>query len=178
MGSFMSTKSADTVGGSESFIKAVATFGSTIEEFKTPERPRESAKLPEAYALQGLLRKKGKFFWNERIVKLSSEGVLTYFHHDKPTRAKAAIKLSDPSVLSIRFMYAGKSKSKQVPLVPPHADDEIRIQIKAETFLFRSMAKFDHSNTKRDVRALPVSAWETAIRKFAKDPQIKVSYLH
>ena len=124
------------------------------------------------------MRKKGRFFFNERVVKLSDTGVLTYYHLDKPTVAKARIPLSDPTVMkSIKFVYAGKNKAKTG--YPAHREDEIRLLIKSENYIFKSMTKIDHSTPSQIIpRALPVSAWEQAIRKFAKDSQIKVSYLH
>ena len=44
--------------------------------------------------LRGTLRKKGMFFLNERDVTLSRNGVLRYYHFDKPGESKATIDLS------------------------------------------------------------------------------------
>ncbi len=43
---------------------------------------------PELPILVGILRKKGLFFLNERLVHLTSKGELLYFDLDKPTLVK------------------------------------------------------------------------------------------
>jgi hypothetical protein len=121
----------------ESFSEqGVAHFGKvdSHEEFKQPVRVEDTKK---DILVQGILRKKGLFLMNERMVKLSTEGVLTYFHLDKPTVAKAAINL-DSDLIEIRFVYAGRPHKG---IRPPHADDEMRIFVKSGNFLFKSMSK-------------------------------------
>ena len=80
--------------------------------------------------LRGTLRKKGLFFMNERTVTLSMDGILNYFHFDKPKVAKASIDLASLQVQLVRFTYGGSSKGTAVNQRPaPDVDDEIRVYI-------------------------------------------------
>jgi hypothetical protein len=58
--------------------------------------------------LEGILRKKGLVFNNERIVKLFSDGVLRYYDRAKPSVVKNVIDLKSQLVTHIRFEYAGR----------------------------------------------------------------------
>ena len=42
---------------------------------------------------RGTLRKKGVFFFNERNVTLTKDGILNYYHFDKPGVVKGTIDL-------------------------------------------------------------------------------------
>ena len=55
--------------------------------------------------MRGTLRKKGLIFLNERDVTISREGVLNYYHFDKPGVAKGSIDLASNQVQSVRFVY-------------------------------------------------------------------------
>jgi hypothetical protein len=55
----------------------------------------------------GILRKKGLFFLNERLVHLTSKGELLYFDLDKPTVVKERINLTHPNIV-VRFVYTGR----------------------------------------------------------------------
>jgi len=57
--------------------------------------------------VEGYLRKKGIFFWNERIVRITSDGILQYFDIEKPGRAKKNIDLKQVST-GIKINYAGR----------------------------------------------------------------------
>ena len=87
---------------------------------------------------------------NERIVKLSPEGLLTYYHVDTPSLVKDQINLKHSSVIDIRFVYAGRwpalqQKSEAMPdknaRPLPHTDDEMRLYTKSGNFFFKSMSK-------------------------------------
>lgn len=62
---------------------------------------------PELPILVGILRKKGLFFLNERLVHLTSKGELPYFDLDKPTLVKQRINLTHPNI-AVKFVYAGR----------------------------------------------------------------------
>ena len=53
--------------------------------------------------LKGVLRKKGLIFMNERTVTIDSQGVMNYFHFDKPGLAKGQIDLTSNQVVCVRF---------------------------------------------------------------------------
>ena len=53
--------------------------------------------------LQGMLRKKGLVFNNERIVKLYSDGELKYFMKETPGIEKRVIDLKSPLITTVRF---------------------------------------------------------------------------
>ena len=53
--------------------------------------------------LRGQLRKKGLIFNNEREVTLSGDGILNYYHLDKPGQVKGTIDLTSVAVQSVRF---------------------------------------------------------------------------
>jgi len=44
--------------------------------------------------ISGVLRKKGLVFLNERHVTVTSDGILNYYHFDKPGEAKGKIDLN------------------------------------------------------------------------------------
>lgn len=92
------------------------------------------------------MRKKGLLRNNEKLVKLSRQGVLTYYDFDKPDTIKGTIDLNSHNVTSIRFEYAGKPPAapksaaasegtkhsppdakRQRP--KPNADDNFRIYV-------------------------------------------------
>lgn len=134
--------------------------------------------------LTGLLRKKGMFLHNERIVRISTEGVLTYSNRDKPGREKGQINLR--ALGDVRFIYAGKrvTKDSKADLTVetagsvPHPDDEMRFSVKRDNFFFKSMTKLDTQPAEwkeGDLLALPISAWETVIRRFSK--KVSITYL-
>jgi hypothetical protein len=50
------------------------------------------------YILRGVLRKKGLIFLNERDVTINSDGILNYYHFDKPGEAKGSIDLASAHV--------------------------------------------------------------------------------
>ena len=88
-------------------------------------------------------------FLNEREVTLSRDGILTYYHFDKPGVAKGSVDLTSTQVQSVRFIYAGgatatrKSQEggQQVRRPTPNIDDEIRIILSGnarESFVFRA----------------------------------------
>ncbi len=66
---------------------------------------------------------------------INSEGVLNYFHFDKPGEAKGAIDLRSAHVSMVRFTYTGAKQqtassaaSSSTKLRPtPDLDDEFRI---------------------------------------------------
>ena len=62
----------------------------TAEPTLNVKSQSEIENLPQMsrYVLQGTLRKKGLVFKNERIVKLDSLGVLSYYNRDSPDIAK------------------------------------------------------------------------------------------
>jgi len=72
------------------------------------------------------------FLHNDRIVRISPEGVLTYSNRDKPGIEKGHINLR--TLGQIRFIYAGRRISKDLKVDPsvdsigsyPHPDDELR----------------------------------------------------
>lgn len=68
----------------------------------------DSENYEQFFLLTGLLRKKGLILHNERLVKVSPEGVLTYYHLDHPTVAKDKINLKHSSIVDIKFVYAGR----------------------------------------------------------------------
>jgi hypothetical protein len=62
--------------------------------------------------LTGLLRKKGMFLYNDKIVRITSDGVLTYSDRDKPGRDKGHIDLK--TLAEIRFIYAGRRVARDL----------------------------------------------------------------
>ena len=127
---------------------------------------------------------------NEREVRIDNEGILTYYHFDKPGVPHGNIDLKHHMVQSIRFEYAGRRKqvastnnrisnrsSSQVPSKRPlpNIDDEIRIYMRnkeSDTFIFRA-SKIKNSNTTDNPS---IESWERTIRKFAK--KVHVVQLH
>ena len=127
---------------------------------------------------------------NEREVRIDSDGILTYYHFDKPGIPHGNIDLKHHTVQSIRIEYAGRRKqtaaasnrtsnrsSSQIaskrPI--PNIDDEIRIYMRnkeSDTFIFRA-SKLKNSNTTDNPS---IESWERTIRKFAK--KVHVVQLH
>ena len=68
------------------------------------------------YLICGLLRKKGMFLHNERIVRISTEGVLTYSNRDKRGIEKGHINLR--TLGQIQFIYAGRRSGKDFKAEP------------------------------------------------------------
>ena len=66
-----------------------------------------STKYERSIIIEGYLRKKGIFFWNERIVKITSDGILSYYDIDKPQQAKKQLNLKHIST-GIKIVYAGR----------------------------------------------------------------------
>jgi folate-dependent tRNA-U54 methylase TrmFO/GidA len=62
---------------------------------------------PIVPTMVGILRKKGLFFLNERVVKLNSKGEILYYDLDKPTVVKEKINLRHLNIAP-RFIYAGR----------------------------------------------------------------------
>ena len=93
--------------------------------------------------LCGTLRKKGLIFLNERDVTLSRDGILNYYHFDKPGVVKGTVDLTSKQVQSVSFIYAGAHQTtvsgiKQARPAP-NVDDEIRITLaNRESFIFRA----------------------------------------
>ena len=105
--------------------------------------------------MSGLLRKKGLFLLNERFVKITDEGLLTYYHLDKMQSPKETINLRDHDLIEIRFVYAGRAhpqlKNNENLTRLPHPDDEMRIFLKTGNFLFKSMTKIEPTVTTKDM---------------------------
>lgn len=88
--------------------------------------------------LQGVLRKKGMIRWNERMVKLTESGILSYYHLDNPAQPKVEIDLTHSSVVGFKFVYCGRRSTKSTrPL--PNPDDEFRLYTKRESFFFKDL---------------------------------------
>lgn len=118
--------------------------------------------------LRGTLRKKGKMFNNERDVTLSSEGIIKYYHFDKPGIVKGLIDLTSRQIQLIRFSYGGHVRGAAPNSRPPHVDDEFRIQLSNKSlFVFRAskICNGDAANP-------TVDKWEKAIRKFNKNVRV------
>jgi hypothetical protein len=62
---------------------------------------------PKTVEIQGILRKKGLVFYNERIVRITSQGILSYYEKDKPKLAKVQINLRHIRT-SVKIVYAGR----------------------------------------------------------------------
>ena len=121
--------------------------------------------------ITGVLRKKGLIFLNERHVVLNSNGVLSYYHFDKPGEAKGKIDLSSQQVAAVRFHYSGPQNKKlaQGQRPPPDVDDEIRIYLKnRESFIFRA------SKAATSTRNPTIEKWERVIRKFVKNAKVVI----
>ena len=165
----------------------VASFGGLKEGdlYSGVEEEKKAAVDPspqstKKYLRQGVLRKKGLIFMNEREVRIDSDGILTYYHFDKPGIPHGNIDLKHHMVQSIRIEYAGRRKqvasssnrnSSQAPSTSkrpiPNVDDEIRIYMRnkeSDTFIFRA-SKLKNSNTTDNPS---IESWERTIRKFAK----------
>lgn len=122
---------------------------------------------------------------NEREVCIDSEGILTYYHFDKPGIPHGNIDLKHHSVQSIRIEYAGRRKqvtqssnrsSSQLQKRPtPNIDDEIRIYMRnkeSDTYIFRA-SKLKSTSAPDNPS---IESWERTIRKFAK--KVHVVQLH
>lgn len=126
----------------------------------------------KTYVIRGTLRKKGLIFLNERDCSIDSEGILNYYHFDKPGDAKGIIDLKSAYVALIKFSYAGakhqtgaKASSSQRPT--PDVDDEFRITMaNSETFIFRA------SKLATAVHNPCIEKWEKVIRKFSKNVRV------
>jgi len=105
---------------------------------------------------------------NERDVTLSKDGLLNYFHFDKPKVVSGSIDLTSSQVQSVRFTYGGvRSSPKGTPAnqrPAPDSDDEIRIYMQnRESFIFRA-SKLHAADSNPCIEK-----WEKAIRKFTKN---------
>jgi len=122
---------------------------------------------------------------NEREVRIDADGILTYYHFDKPGIPHGNIDLKHHSVQAVRFEYAGRKKPDPVskrnstnlpskrPI--PHLDDEIRVYMRhkeSETFIFRASKIKNTSTTDNPT----IESWERTIRKFAN--KVHVVQLH
>jgi hypothetical protein len=52
------------------------------------------------------------FLYNDKIVRITSDGVLTYSDRDKPGRDKGHIDLK--TLAEIRFIYAGRRVARDL----------------------------------------------------------------
>ena len=155
------------------------------------EEKKEASTPSKQYLRTGTLRKKGLILWNEREVKIDAEGILTYYHFEKPDIPKGNIDLKHHTVHQIRILYAGRHKqnapqsNKQANRLSsnsgvskrpiPSIDDEIRIYMRnkeSETFIFKCSKQKSCKTTDNP----PIESWERTIRKFTK--KIHVIYLH
>ena len=50
--------------------------------------PKQPSPKERYVVLEGILRKKGLMFKNERIIRLWSDGTFNYYHRDKPNTPK------------------------------------------------------------------------------------------
>lgn len=57
--------------------------------------PVEETKI-SSILMRGTLRKKGLIFFNERDVTISQEGILNYYHFDKPGVIMGTVDLTSP----------------------------------------------------------------------------------
>ena len=142
--------------------------------------------------MKGILRKKGLLLKNERIIKLSSDGVLTYFHRDTPNQCKQSIDLTSQQVTSIRFEYAGrpiasssglsavKNSSPTRRMRPkPHFDDEFRIYMQnRETFQFIASKLTVIPDFEANFKNPSIEKWEKAIKKFLPSSKVNIIFLH
>lgn len=67
-------------------------------EFFYKEEKKEALTPGKKYLRKGTLRKKGLILWNEREVKIDDEGILTYYHFEKPDNPKGNIDLKHHTV--------------------------------------------------------------------------------
>lgn len=114
----------------DSFFK-MTPVAQVEEESKTVAG--QSSRPKETTVLRGTLRKKGLIFMNERDVTLNTNGVLQYYHFDKPGVVKGRIDLTSINVQSVRFTYvlvsreAAKKNPNPQKRPAPDMDDEFRI---------------------------------------------------
>ena len=113
---------------------------------------------------------------NERDCSIDSEGILNYYHFDKPGDAKGMIDLKSAYVALVKFSYAGaksqqmggKASSSQQSRPTPDVDDEFRITMaNSETFIFRA-TKLATANVSNPC----IEKWEKVIRKFSKNVRV------
>ena len=111
---------------------------------------------------------------NERDCSIDSEGILNYYHFDKPGDAKGMIDLKSAYVALIKFSYAGAKQQTGAKAEPSHrptpdVDDEFRITMaNSETFIFRASKLATpavHNNP-------CIEKWEKVIRKFSKNVRV------
>ena len=78
---------------------------------------------------RGTLRKRGIILNNERDVTLSKEGIIKYYHFDKPGIVKGTIDLNSNQEQFIRFAYGNSQVKGASPNTRPaaHNDDEFRV---------------------------------------------------
>lgn len=71
------------------------------------EAKKEISKYGRTIIMEGYLRKKGIFFWNERLVRITDDGVLSYYDAAKPQQAKKQMNLKHVST-GVKIVYAGR----------------------------------------------------------------------
>ena len=84
-------------GGNKDF-DGIKILNADSEFFIQEEEKKEIVAPVKTYLRTGILRKKGLILWNEREVKIDSEGILTYYHFEKPEVPKGNIDLKHHSL--------------------------------------------------------------------------------
>lgn len=84
-------------GGNKDF-EGIKILNADSEFFIQEEEKKETVTPVKTYLRTGILRKKGLILWNEREVKIDSEGILTYYHFEKPDLPKGNIDLKHHSL--------------------------------------------------------------------------------
>lgn len=147
---------------------AVKPNTSVVEESKDKISTKSSNIL-----LQGTLRKKGLIFLNERSVTISREGILNYYHFDKPGVVKGTLDLTSSQVQSVRFVYAGALPvSSTQPRPAQNTDDEFRIVLaNRESFIFRASKMTQNLGLSNNPC---IEKWECVIRRFTKNVRVGI----
>lgn len=142
-----------------------ATCVSSTSKQSSVEESKKKLSQKSDILLRGVLRKKGKIFNNEREVTISQDGILNYYHFDKPGVVQGTVDLASMQVLSVRFIYhGGQSGSGSNQKYVPDIDDQFRILLaNRETYIFRA------SKVDKNGKSPSIEKWESVIRRFTRN---------